>query len=94
MPFNTPAEPTAWVVIQASVPDTLFPSFIGAIAELCGIGAWALNLGLSCELADQYSQDILDSIIYIADVPPWLFPLTSDGIDNLGDSNGSMLTEG
>lgn len=94
MPFNTPSEPSAWVIIQVSIPDTLLPSFIGAVSEMLGVDAWKLYLSLSRELCDQYSEGILDSLVYCLPVPPWLNPLTDGGGDNLGDSNGSMLTEG
>lgn len=94
MPFLTPAEPSAWACIEVQIPNTLLPAFIGALVEMCGVDAWELYQGLSCDLASNYSYDILDSFIYSPIVPPWLYPLTGDGIDPLGDSNGGYLTEG
>lgn len=67
MPFLTPDPPETLITLQAAIPDTLLPHFIGAWLELWKIAHWENFGALSQDLAVEY---ITEAFTTITEFPP------------------------
>lgn len=63
MPYLTPDEPTSDVVLQFTVPNTLMPSVVGALASLWNPHHWEKYGALEIPDTLEYVGDIITSIV-------------------------------